>query len=160
MSASRGRPADDLGSVPMDEAPLRRTRLRRGGPRAPLPLVPLIAALTGIGVAYVSQSAHSTQATYAATALAATNQQLLAQDAQLGDQLARLQSSERIVAAAQKMGMRPAAKWTYLSAPSTPVVPAPDTTELTGTSSQADGGLLAQIVGDITGVFGAHGAAP
>lgn len=143
----------------MDEPPLRRTRLRRGGPRAPLPLIPLIAALTGIGVAYVSQSAHSTQATYTATSLAAANQQLMVQDAQLGDQLGRLQSSERIVAAAQRMGMRPAAKWTYLSAPSTNVVPGPDATQLTGTSAQPDRGILQQLVADVTGIFGLGGAA-
>ena len=156
MSASRSRTADDLGSVPMDEAPLRRTRLRRGGPRAPLPLIPVIAALTGIGVAYVGQSAHSTSATYAATSLAATNQQLIAQDAQLGDQLARLQSTERIVAAAQQMGMRPAVKWTYLSTPVTPVVPGPETTQLTATSSQGQG-LLQRIIASVTGVFGLGG---
>jgi hypothetical protein len=109
----------------MDEAPPRRTRLRRGGPRTPLPLLPLIAALAGIGVAYVSQSAHSTQATYQASSLEAQNQALRGQAAQLGDDLARLGSSERIVAAAQKLGMQPAGHWSYVNVPLEPVVTLP-----------------------------------
>ena len=159
MSRPRSRVADDLGSVPMDEAPPRRTRLRRGGPRAPFPVLPLIAALTGIGVAYVSQSAHSTAATYQATSLVATNQQLRSQDAQLGDDLMRLQSTERIVAAAQRMGMRPAANWTYLATPLTPVVPAPDTGQLTGSSTSNDQGLVAQLIADVGSIFGVGGRA-
>jgi len=155
VSRSSSRMADDLATVPMDEAPLRRTRLRRGGPRAPFPVLPLIAALTGVGVAYVSQSAHSTAATYQATSLVAANQQLRGQEAQLSDDLARLQSTERIVAAAQKMGMRPAAHWTYLATPLTPVVPAPDTGQLT--SNGTDQGLLQQLLADVSGVFGLGG---
>ncbi|MHB8717441.1 MAG: hypothetical protein ACYDAC_00915 [Candidatus Dormibacteria bacterium] len=160
MSKVRSRPADDLGGVPLDDVTPRRTRLRRGGPRAPLPLIPLIAALTGIGVAYVSQSAHSTQATYQATSLAAANQQLRLQDGQLGDELGRLQSSERIVAAAQQMGMRPAVSWTYLSAPLTPVVAVPSPAQLTTTSQSPHPGLLQQLVAALPGVFGLGGAAP
>ena len=148
--------AGDLGSVPMDEATPRRTRLRRGGPHAPFPVLPLIAALTGIGVAYVSQSAHSTAATYQATSLVATNQLLQNQDAQLNDDLARLQSTERIVAAAQKMGMRPAAHWTYLSTPLTPVVPAPSS-QLTGNSTAHDQNLIAQLIADVSSIFGVGG---
>ena len=118
-------PADDLDAVPMDDAPPRRTRLRRGGPRTPLPLLPLIAVLAGVGLAYVSQSAHSTQATYQATSLEAQNQALRSQDQQLADDLGRLESSERIVAAAQKLGMRPAGRWSYVNVPLTPVVSVP-----------------------------------
>lgn len=146
-------PADDLDGVPLEEAPARRTRLRRGGPRTPLPLLPLIAALAGVGVAYVSQSAHSTQATYEATALAQQNQQLRGQDAELGDDLARLQSAERIVAAAQKLGMRPAGHWSYVNVPLKPVVnlPAPVLAAAPG-----GGDPLQQFVASVGGAFGMH----
>ena len=147
-------PADDLAGVPLDEAPARRTRLRRGGPRTPLPLLPLIAALAGVGVAYVSQSAHSTQATYQAAALAQQNQQLRAQAGQLGDDLARLESAERIVAAAQKLGMRPAGHWSYVDAQLKPVVdlPAP---LLATQGASAD--PLQQFVAGVGAAFGVHG---
>ncbi|MDQ2961527.1 MAG: hypothetical protein M3R48_10830 [Candidatus Dormibacteraeota bacterium] len=148
-------PADDLAGVPLHEAPTRRTRLRRGGPRTPLPLLPLIAALAGVGVAYVSQSAHSTQATYQATALAQQNVQLQGQAAQLGDDLARLESAERIVAAAQKLGMRPAGHWSYVDVQLKPVVnlPAPQLA-----TSGGSGDPLQQFVAAVGGVFGVHGA--
>lgn len=153
-------PADDLAGVPLDEAPARRTRLRRGGPRTPLPLLPLIAALAGVGVAYVSQSAHSTQATYQATALAQENQQLRGQASQLGDELARLESAERIVAAAQQLGMRPAGRWSYVNAELKPVVdlPAP----LLATQPGSDDPLrqFVAAVGGVFGVRGTQGASP
>lgn len=147
-------PTDDLAAVPLDETPTRRTRLRRGGPRTPLPLLPLIAALAGVGVAYVSQSAHSTQATYQATALAQQNDQLRSQASQLGDDLARLESAERIVSAAQKLGMRPAGHWSYVDAQLKPVVdlPAP----LLATHA-ASGDPLQQLVAAIGGALGVHG---
>ncbi|MFN2582612.1 MAG: hypothetical protein ABR498_07720 [Candidatus Dormibacteria bacterium] len=106
---------EELDELPMEAARPRRPRLRRGGPRTPLPLLPLIAVAAGVGVAYVSQSAHTTAATYAASNLAAQRQQLDAQSRQLGDELARLESSERIVSAAQRLGMRPPTSWTYVS---------------------------------------------
>ena len=148
----RSLPAD-LGDVPLDEAPARRSRLRRGGPRTPLPLLPLIAALAGVGVAYVSQSAHATQATYRAGALARQNQKLVAQNAELGDQLGQLQSAERIVAAAQTLGMRPAAHWTYLDTPLTPVVGSA-TPQLTTTQQTSD--PLQQFVATVGGAIGLH----
>jgi hypothetical protein len=153
-------PVDDLSGMPLDEPPARRTRLRRGGPRTPLPLLPLIAALAGVGVAYVSQSAHSTQATYQAAALSAQNQQLRGQASQLGDDLARLESAERIVAAAQKLGMRPAGHWSYVDAQLKPVVDLPAPLLATQPPS---GDPLQQLVAAIGGVFGVHrtqGAAP
>jgi cell division protein FtsL len=146
-------PADDLTGVPLDDSPARRTRLRRGGPRTPLPLLPLIAALAGVGVAYVSQSAHSTQATYQAAGLAEQNQQLRAQDAELGDELARLESAERIVAAAQKLGMRPAGHWSYVNVPLKPALniagPPPS-------AQPASGDPLQQFVASVGGAFGMH----
>jgi hypothetical protein len=144
----------DLAGVPLDD-PARRTRLRRGGPRTPLPLLPLIAALAGVGVAYVSQSAHSTQATYQAAALSSQNQQLRGQDAELGDELARLESTERIVAAAQALGMRPAGHWSYIDVALQPVVSAP--TPLLATQPGA-GDPLQQFVASVGGVFGVRGA--
>jgi hypothetical protein len=152
-------PADDLTGVPLDESPARRTRLRRGGPRTPLPLLPLIAALAGVGVAYVSQSAHSTSATYQAVVLSDQNQQLRGQNAQLGDQLARLESAERIVAAAQKLGMRPAGHWSYVNVPLKPVVKVPGPL----IAAQPGGGdPLQQFVASVGGALGVrssdHGA--
>ncbi len=153
-------PADDLAGVPLDETPSRRTRLRRGGPRTPLPLLPLIAALAGVGVAYVSQTAHSTQATYQATALAQQNLQLRTHASQLGDDLARLESAERVVAAAQRLGMRPAGHWSYVDAQLKPVVDVPAPL-LASQGGSAD--PLQQFVAAVGGAFGVHaaqGAAP
>jgi hypothetical protein len=148
-------PADDLTGVPLDETPARRTRLRRGGPRTPLPLLPLIAALAGVGVAYVSQSAHSTQATYQAASLSVENQQLLSQDSQLGDDLARLESAARIVAAAQQLGMRPAGHWKYVDVLVKPVVNLPAPVLATQAGS---GDPLQQFVAALGGAFGVHGS--
>jgi hypothetical protein len=153
-------PADDLTGVPLDETPARRTRLRRGGPRTPLPLLPLIAALAGVGVAYVSQSAHSTQATYQAVSLSAENQQLLTQDSQLGDDLARLESAERIVAAAQLLGMRPAGHWSYVDVVVKPVVSVPAPVLATQPGSDDPLQQLVAAVGGAFGVHGSQGAAP
>lgn len=144
-------PADELAGVPLDEPPARRTRLRRGGPRTPLPLLPLIAALAGVGVAYVSQSAHSTQATYQAAYLSVQNQQLINQDSQLGGDLARLESAERIVAAAQKLGMRPAGHWSYVDVQLKPVVDLPAPLLAT---QPANSDPLQQFVAAVAGAFG------
>ncbi|MBJ7608373.1 MAG: hypothetical protein JF887_02925 [Candidatus Dormibacteraeota bacterium] len=146
-------PADDLDRHVNDHPPARRTRLRRGGPRTPLPLLPLIAALAGVGVAYVSQSAHSTQATYQAGNLAEQNQQLRGQNSQLAGDLARLESAERIVAAAQTLGMRPAGHWSYVDVPLKPVVnmPAPLVA-----SAPAGGDPLQRFVATVGGALGVH----
>ena len=142
---------DDLSGVPLDESPARRTRLRRGGPRTPLPLLPLIAVLAGVGVAYVSQSAHSTQSTYQAASLASKNEQLRSQDTQVGDELARLESAERIVAAAQQFGMRPVGRWSYVDAQLKPVVNLP-TPQLA--TRDRPGDPLQRVVALIGGAFG------
>lgn len=107
----------------MEDPPQRRTRLRRGGPRTPLPLLPLIAVAAGIGIAYVNQTAHATSASYHAAQLAAQRDQLRIADSQLQDELGRLESSERIVAAAQQFGMRPASQWAYVAAQPVIVIP-------------------------------------
>jgi len=151
MRPAPRQPARSAGDVPMEAQQPRRTRLRRGGPRTPLPLLPLIAVAAGVGIAYVNQSAHATSATYQLAKLSSQHDQLRIEDEQLGDELARLESSERIVAAAQQFGMRPAGQWVYVAAQ--PAAPLPATTA-------ADSGarhdtvvqrLLAALSGDYGG---------
>ena len=125
----------------------RRHRLRRGGPRTPLPLLPAIAIAAGVGLAYVNQTAHATSASYHAAQLAAEQQQLKLQDEQLHDELARLQSSERIVAAAQQFGMRPASRWAYVAAQPV-VVPAPAQARESAARETVMERFLAAILGD------------
>ncbi|HYL70910.1 MAG TPA: FtsL-like putative cell division protein [Candidatus Dormibacteraeota bacterium] len=140
-SNQRPRAAADLLPV---EPSTRRSRLRRGGPRTPLPLLPLITVGAGIGIAYVSQTAHATSSTYQASTLSAQQQHLRTEYLQLRDELARLQSSERIVAAAQQLGMRPASSWAYVAAHAQPVLP-PDSAQLTATSGDALQQLLTAL---------------
>jgi len=134
--------ADDLEQLPLDE-PARRQRLRRGGPRTPLPLLPVIAIAAGIGVAYVSQSAHTTAATYEVSTLTAQKASLTAENQQLSDELSRLESSERIVAAAQQLGMRPAGQWAYVASQPTDVMP--PATAQTASSSDPARDLIAAL---------------
>jgi hypothetical protein len=131
-------------------------RIRRGGPRTPLPLLPVIAIAAGIGIAYVNQTAHVTTATYQATRLEAKQQQLIAFDSQLGAELSRLESSERIIAAAQDMGMRPAAKWAVVAAAPHNVIASPPAEQLTGSDTN---GTLQQLVGALDGAFDGSGSA-
>jgi hypothetical protein len=140
---------NSAGDVPMDEPPQRRIRLRRGGPRTPLPLLPLIAIAAGIGIAYVNQTAHATSASYRGAQLSAQRDQLRIQDAQLQDELARLESSERIVSAAQQFGMRPAAQWSYVASQGVAVIPSgPSAGQASIVSSPAVQRLLAALSGD------------
>src|SRR5207245_6575611 len=104
FAAIEGATADDV--VAQASRP-RRPRTRRGGPRTPLPLLPVIGICMGIGIACVSQTAHLTQATYQATILAAEQRQLQSQAQLLGDQLDRLRSSSRISQPATALGMTP-----------------------------------------------------
>lgn len=127
MARTRRRQLDDAtfdafaGSAPAppDEPP--RPRTRRGGPRAPLPLLPLIGLCAGVGVAYVAQTAHVTQASYQESRLAAEQRDLRSEDVRLGDDLARLRSPVRITAAAERLGMKPPARWAYVAAVPAPV---------------------------------------
>ena len=141
---------DDVPFEPL----VRRLRIRRGGPRTPLPLLPVIAVAAGIGVAYVNQTAHVTTATYQATRLASQQQQLVAQNSQLNAELSRLESSERIIAAAQEMGMRPAAKWGFVAAAPNNVITSPPAEQLTGSDTNS---TLQQLVGALDGAFGGSG---
>ncbi len=149
-STSTAAGVDDVPFEPL----IRRLRIRRGGPRTPLPLLPAIAIAAGIGIAYVNQTAHVTTATYQATRLAAQQQQLVAQDSQLSAELSRLQSSERIIAAAQDMGMRPAAKWAFVVAAPHNVISSPPAEQLTGSDT---GSTLQQLVGALDGAFDGSG---
>ena len=68
LEDSAGEDADLVGDLTFDAfagaastaAAPERVRTRRGGPRAPLPLLPLIGLCAGIGIAYVAQTAHIT----------------------------------------------------------------------------------------------------
>jgi hypothetical protein len=133
----------------MDEPQQRRSRLRRGGPRTPLPLLPLIAIAAGVGIAYVNQTAHATSASYTAAQLSAQRDQLRIQDEQLRDELGRLESSERIVSAAQRFGMRPAAQWAYVASQPVTVIPSqPPAAEARAPSNTAVQRLLGALSGD------------
>ncbi len=96
-----------------------RDRRRRGGPRTPLPLLPIIAVCAGVGLAYVNQTAKATQDNYNETHLIYQQQQLITESQQLGDQLASLSGSSRIIAQARKLGMVTGGTWTYAEAPAT-----------------------------------------
>ena len=122
LRPSLRRYSDDVPFFPKEE---RRGRTRRGGLRTPLPLLAVIAIAAGIGIAYVSQTARVTQATYQVSSLNAEQQQLTMQNGKLGDDLSRLEASERIVAAAQQLGMKPANSWSYLATSPVPVLTPP-----------------------------------
>jgi hypothetical protein len=147
QSAPANGSADEVPFEPL----VRRLRIRRGGPRTPLPLLPVIAIAAGIGIAYVNQTAHVTTATYQATRLAAQQEQLVAEDGQLSSELARLGSSERIIAAAQTVGMRPAGKWASVVASPAPVIGSPPAEQLTSSESNS---TLQQLVAALAGDFG------
>lgn len=138
---------DDVPFEPL----VRRLRIRRGGPRTPLPLLPVIAVAAGIGIAYVNQTAHVTTATYQATRLSSQQQRLVAQDSQLSAELSRLQSSERIIAAAQQMGMSPATKWWSVDAAPHNLITSPPAEQLTGSDTNS---ALQQLVGALDGAWG------
>jgi cell division protein FtsL len=150
-ASARAGAGRDVDLLPI-EASGRRSRLRRGGPRTPLPLLPLIAVGAGIGIAYVSQTAHATQSTYRAANLTAQQQHLNTEYVQLSDELARLQSSERIVAAAQHLGMRPASSWAYIASHPVQVLPSvpPQLTAMSGDALQ-------ELVAALSGAAGPEG---
>jgi cell division protein FtsL len=131
----------------------RRPRTRRGGPRTPLPLLPVIGICAGIGIAYVSQTAHLTQSTYQAADLAVQQRQLQAEAQQLDAQLAQLSSSSRIDAAAQQMGMKPPAKWNYVAAVQQPV-DVPPSPALADSSGATTGDPVQRLVAALSGNFG------
>jgi len=107
--------------VPLVAEAARRSRTRRGGARTPWLLLPLIGVIAGVAIAYVSQTAGLTQATYQLSSLSAEQSQLRAQDAQVTGQLERMRSAARIQSAAQSMGMRPSGQWNYIVAAPDPV---------------------------------------
>jgi cell division protein FtsL len=143
------------GAGDLDVAPSRRRRprTRRGGPRTPLPLLPIIGICAGIGIAYVSQTAHLTQATYQANSLQVQQRQLQQQAQQLGDELERLRSASRIDAAAQQLGMKPPAKWAYVSAAAQPVT-VPAVADAAGDGSNESTDPVQRLVALLSGSFG------
>jgi cell division protein FtsL len=150
FAAIDGEGAEDLDD---GSSRRRRPRTRRGGPRTPLPLLPIIGICAGIGIAYVSQTAHLTQATYQANSLAAEQRTLQQQAQQLGDELERLRSSSRINAAAQQLGMKPPARWAYVTAAGAPVtVPVAQNTSGDGNDNGAD--PVQRLVAALSGQFG------
>jgi hypothetical protein len=149
IAAADAAAADD---VPVDEERAPRSRNRRGGPRTPVPLLPIIAVCAGVGIAYVAQTAHLTQATYQATNLAAQQSDLRREDARLGDQLDQLRSTARIDAAAQVLGMKAPVRWAYVPASSVRVTvpPAPGTQG----PLQAPRDAVQTLVAALSGEFG------
>lgn len=143
-------------TLPLNAPHGRRDRRRRGGPRTPLPLLPVIAACAGIGLAYVSQTAQATQANYDQTSLIHEQQLLTAQDQQLGAQLAQLSASARIIEAAQRLGMVTGGTWSYAVAPAVQIVGAP-ATELAAPPLQGGGSTLGELGSTLSGVFGGPG---
>lgn len=115
----------------------------------------MIAVITGVAVAYVSQTAHVTQRTYQVAALTSEQAQLSADSQLLGDQLDRLTSAERVDAAAQQLGMRPAAQWSYIAAPA-PVVAAPPAPKQASDPQNTD--ALTRLVAVLSGSFGTRNA--
>jgi hypothetical protein len=149
-----GRPVEE---VPDGLAPDgRRGRRRRGGgPRTPLPLLPFILVVAVIGIAYVAQSAHLTQATFQATQLSAEQTSLRDENGRLGDELDRLRSGARIGAQAQAMGLRPPSRWAYVASVPLPVsIPAAPLP----LGRPAGGDPMERLVAALRGSFGADEA--
>jgi TPP-dependent trihydroxycyclohexane-1,2-dione (THcHDO) dehydratase len=149
----RGAADPSADALPLTAPPSRRDRRRRGGPRTPLPLLPIIAVCAGIGLAYVSQSAQATQANYDQTSLIHTQQQLILQDQQLGSQLGELSASARIIESAQRLGMVTGGTWSYAVAPAAQVA-TPPATELAAPSTQSGSSVLGEFGSALLGVFG------
>jgi hypothetical protein len=148
----RSRNSERNAALPPHETRRRRDRGRHGGPRTPLPLLALIAAATGMGIAYVSQTATATQTTYDATSLIATQQQLTVQDQQLGDKLSQLLATERIITQARGLGMVEGGSWLYATASPVQVVPSPSD-QIVDASKPTSDSAVAQLIGLLSGDF-------
>jgi cell division protein FtsL len=153
--------AADADDVPVEEERNLRSRRRRGGPRTPFPLLPIIAVCAGVGIAYVAQTAHLTQATYQATNLAAQQSELQRENTRLGEQLDQLRSTARIDAAAQQLGMKAPVRWAYVPASTVRVTvpPAPGTTGPLQAPRDAVQTLVAALMGQF-GTTEAEAASP
>lgn len=150
---NRGDAEPSADALPLGATSSRRDRRRRGGPRTPLPLLPIIAVCAGIGLAYVSQTAQATQANYDQTSLIHQQQQLTLEDQQLGSQLAELSASARIIKSAQRLGMVTGGTWAYAVAPAAQVA-TPPATELAAPSTPSGGSVLGEFGSALLGVFG------
>ena len=149
----RSRTGERHAALPPHQTRQRRDRGRRGGPRTPLPLLALIAAATGVGIAYVSQTANATQSTYNATALIQTQQQLSTQDQQLGDKLGQLLASEKIITQARRLGMVEGGSWLYATATPEQVVPASSTEVVDASKQQNADSAVSQLIAALSGAF-------
>ena len=149
----RGDADPSADALPLNATSSRRDRRRQGGPRTPLPLLPIIAVCAGIGLAYVSQTAQATQANYDQTSLIQQQQQLTLEDQQLGSQLSELSASARIIESAQRLGMVTGGTWAYAVAPAAQVA-TPPATELAAPSTQSGTSILGQFGSALLGVFG------
>jgi cell division protein FtsL len=116
-------------------------------------LLPVIGICAGIGIAYVSQTAHLTQSTYEAASLATDQRQLQSQAQQLDAQLARLRSSSRIDAAAQQYGLKPPDRWAYVVAAPQPVN-VPPLPAVADSNAGAGGDPMQRLVAALSGTFG------
>lgn len=150
---ARGDADPSADALPLNATSSRRDRRRQGGPRTPLPLLPIIAVCAGIGLAYVSQTAQATQATYDQTRLISTQQQLTLQDQALASQLSELSASARIIESAQRLGMVTGGTWAYAVAPAAQVA-TPPATELAAPPTQSGSSVLGEFGSALLGVFG------
>ncbi len=151
---SHGRPPEEVPDG-LEPSGRRSRRRRGGGPRTPLPLLPFILLVAVIGIAYVAQSAHLTQATFQATRLSAEQASLRDENRRLGDELDRLRAGARIDAAAQALGLRPPSKWAYVASVPLPVsVPAAPLPLGPGSG----GDPMERLVAALRGSFGADEA--
>jgi hypothetical protein len=148
----RGDAEPSADALPLSATSSRRDRRRRGGPRTPLPLLPIIAVCAGIGLAYVSQTAQATQATYDQTSV--IQQQLTLEDQQLGSQLAELSASARIIESAERLGMVTGGTWAYAVAPAAQVATPPATELAAAPSTQSGSSVLGEFGSALLGVFG------
>jgi hypothetical protein len=116
-------------------------------------LLLIIAVATGVGIAYVSQTASATQTTYNATSLIQTQEQLVAQDQQLGDKLSQLLAGERIITQARRLGMVEGGSWLYATATPEQVVPPPSSQVVDASKQQGADSAVDLLIGALSGDF-------
>ncbi|MGA8014742.1 MAG: hypothetical protein WCB85_02350, partial [Candidatus Dormiibacterota bacterium] len=97
-----------------------------------------------------------TQDNYNESHLIYVQGQLSTQDQQLGDQLAALSASSRIIAEAERLGMVSGGTWTYAEEPSPSASPSPVAESATPPPSSA-GPALAAVAGALHGALGGPG---
>jgi hypothetical protein len=116
---------------------------------------PIIAILCGVGLAYIAQTAHETAARYEVAKLHGEQIALIQQNAQLNDQFARAGAASQIEIAAQKLGMQPATRWTYVAAAAAPIYLLQTPVQTAGNHSNDP---LQDLVAMLDGSFGPSNA--